>query len=79
MAARIEELFTTITILPFEADADLHYARIRVDLERRRLIIGGNDLLIAAHALASGSILVTNNAREFQRVKGLKIENWLTS
>ena len=77
IAARIEELFTMISILPLEFDADIHYARIRVDLERRGLIIGGNDLFIAAHALATGSILVTHNAREFSRVKGLMVENWL--
>lgn len=54
------------------------YARIRVDLELRGEIIGPNDLWIAAHALSLHVPLVTNNTREFSRVKDLEIENWMT-
>lgn len=56
--------------------AATHYARIRADLRRRGRMIGANDLLIAAHALALGLVLVTNNVDEFRRVEGLEIENW---
>jgi tRNA(fMet)-specific endonuclease VapC len=54
------------------------YGEIRADLERRGQMIGGNDLLIAAHAVTAGATLVTDNEREFSRVGGLVIENWLT-
>ena len=61
---------------PFPDEASPHYARIRGDLKRRGLMIGANDLLIAAHALGLGLPLVTNNEQEFKRVRGLMIENW---
>ncbi len=64
--------------LPMPASAAAQYGRIRVELERTGTIIGGNDLWIAAHALASGLILVTGNMREFQRVQGLKLEDWIS-
>ena len=54
-----------------------HYAELRCHLERTGQIIGENDQWIAAHALATDSVLVTNNTREFARVPGLKLENWL--
>jgi tRNA(fMet)-specific endonuclease VapC len=56
--------------------AALDYATIRADLKVRGTMIGGNDLLIAAHARCLGLTLVTNNTREFSRVHSLKIENW---
>jgi tRNA(fMet)-specific endonuclease VapC len=59
--------------------ADIVYAELRADLEKRGQLIGPNDMLIAAHALALDAILVTDNVREFKRVKGLRIENWLRS
>ena len=52
------------------------YGFIRADLESRGEMIGNNDLWIAAHALASGLTLVTNNEKEFRRVPGLKVQNW---
>jgi predicted nucleic acid-binding protein len=52
------------------------YGFIRAELEGRGEMVGSNDLWIAAHALASGLTLVTNNEREFRRVRGLKIQNW---
>jgi tRNA(fMet)-specific endonuclease VapC len=74
---QVEQLLAEIDVLPFESNADEYYADLRADLERRGQPIGGNDMFIAAHALATDSILVTRNVREFTRVKGLRIENWL--
>lgn len=62
--------------MDLDEGAALHYAAIRADLRRRGAMIGANDLFIAAHARALGVTLVTNNVAEFQRVKGLKLENW---
>jgi tRNA(fMet)-specific endonuclease VapC len=77
LSGRLEELFEQIEIVPFEGPADLRYAELRVDLERRGKLIGSNDMLIAAHALALDCTLVTANEREFRRVSGLRVENWL--
>ncbi len=66
-----------IQVVPFDANAAREYGDIRADLEKRGLIIGGNDMLIAAHAKSLNLTLITNNQREFERVKGLKLENWL--
>jgi len=77
LRGQVEELLGEIAVLPLEPDADEYYTELRADLERRGQPIGGNDMFIAAHALATDSILVTNNAREFSKVKGLRIENWL--
>ena len=74
---RVEHVLAIIPVLPLEAPIDAHYGSIRADLERRGQPIGHNDLLIAAHARALDSILVTANMREFQRVRGLSVENWL--
>jgi tRNA(fMet)-specific endonuclease VapC len=76
---RIEQLLRRIRIAALELPADEAYGHIRADLERAGTPIGGNDLLIAAQALASGSVLVSDNTREFSRVAGLKIENWLSN
>jgi len=73
----VEELLGEINVLPFEAPADADYGDIRVSLEAGGTPIGGNDLLIAAHARALGAIVVTANAQEFKRVRGVKVENWL--
>ena len=77
LLARIDAALDTLDILPLETPADRVYGELRADLERRGRPIGANDMLIAAHALAAGCILVTDNEREFSRVPGLKIENWL--
>lgn len=71
--------FNGLVVLPFEAPADTFYGTVRVDLERRRLTISANDLLITAHCLAVDATLVTNNTREFERVKNLRIEDWLAA
>jgi tRNA(fMet)-specific endonuclease VapC len=77
LAAKIEEILEFIPVMPFTTPADEHYGHIRAALERAGTPIGANDLLIAAHALALGCTLVTDNEREFARVPGLSIENWL--
>ena len=64
-------------MLALPDESPLHYARIRAELERAGTPIGANDLWIAAHALASGLIPVSNNLREFGRVAGLATENWI--
>ncbi len=76
-AQKIVQALGQFSIMPFEDPADHHYADIRSLLEKAGNVIGANDLLIAAHALALGCILVTDNEREFARVPGLVIENWL--
>jgi tRNA(fMet)-specific endonuclease VapC len=73
----VEDLLSEISVLPFEAPADAEYGAIRATVEARGTPIGSNDLLIAAHARATGSTIVTANADEFKRVPGLKVENWL--
>ena len=64
-------------ILPFDEAAATEYGEIRATLERHGTPIGANDLLIAAHARALGLTLVTNNIREFERIDGLQVENWI--
>lgn len=70
------EFLSAVPIISFDDMAARHYGEIRAYLERNGIIIGANDLLIAAHARAQGLILVTNNTREFCRVPDLKIEDW---
>ena len=77
LAAKLEALVAEIGIVPFEPPADEIYADIRARLEKAGTPIGGNAMLIAAHALALGAILVTDNVREFSRIKSLKVVNWL--
>jgi tRNA(fMet)-specific endonuclease VapC len=74
---RMRGLLAGMPTLALNADAALHYARIRVALAQAGTPIGPNDLWIAAQALAIGLIVVTNNLREYQRVPGLMVENWL--
>lgn len=73
----VEELLSEIDILPFDVPADATYGMIRSALEASGTPIGGNDLLIAAHAQAIAATIVTANEGEFKRVRGLKVENWL--
>ena len=73
----VEDLLGEIDVLPLEAPADVEYGRIRAGLEAAGTPIGSNDLLIAAHAAATGATVVTGNADEFKCVDGLKVENWL--
>ena len=72
----LEELTALIPVLPMAADVAETYRTIRSGLAARGELIGNNDLWIAAHAKCLEMTLVTNNEEEFQRVRGLKIENW---
>jgi tRNA(fMet)-specific endonuclease VapC len=74
LTLQLEAVLGALQVLPFEAPADEFYGRIRVELEALWKRIGS---LIAAHALSVGHILVTDNTREFSRVRSLKVENWL--
>jgi tRNA(fMet)-specific endonuclease VapC len=75
-AAALAAFLPYVEALDFTDDAAVRYAEIRADLKRRGAMIGANDLFIAAHARALAVTLVTNNTAEFERVKGLAIENW---
>nr|WP_207462259.1 type II toxin-antitoxin system VapC family toxin [Azospirillum sp. SYSU D00513] len=77
LTRRVEDLLADIQVLPLDVPTDAEYGAIRSELDSIGQPIGGNDLLIAAHALAHRLTLVTANEREFQRVRGLKLENWL--
>jgi tRNA(fMet)-specific endonuclease VapC len=73
----VEDLLGEIKVLPFDVPADAEYGGIRSELEAAGKPIGGNDLLIAAHAYATDATIVTANADEFKRIRGLNVENWL--
>ena len=78
LSSQIEFFSGLIRILPWtDSEAEV-YAEIRTDLEKRGLAIGGNDMLIAAAAMANGLTLVTNNTAHFSRIPGLKMENWVS-
>ncbi|MEO6853835.1 MAG: PIN domain-containing protein [Rhodoferax sp.] len=74
---KIAALLAHIPPLPLEREAANHYASVRTQLQQQGQMIGPNDLLIAAHALALGCTVVTDNEAEFRRVPGLPVENWL--
>jgi tRNA(fMet)-specific endonuclease VapC len=71
-----ERLLARLTVLDFDGTAAEHAADIKADLQRKGRLIGGNDLLIAGHARSVGLIVVTGNLREFERVEGLRVEDW---
>jgi tRNA(fMet)-specific endonuclease VapC len=73
----LEDFCSRLAVLPYTPEAAYHYGSIRAALENTGQPIGVNDLHIAAHARSQGLTLVTNNAREFERVPGLLIENWV--
>ncbi|MDX2276677.1 MAG: type II toxin-antitoxin system VapC family toxin [Hyphomonadaceae bacterium] len=77
LAAQLEAILAALEIVPLEPPVDATYGATRVALEAAGTQIGANDLLIAAQTLALDMVLVTNNEREFKRVDGLKVENWL--
>jgi tRNA(fMet)-specific endonuclease VapC len=77
LSAQLEAVLGALEVLPFEAPANLTYGDLRSRLEERGAPIGGNDLLIGAHALALDCTLVTDNEREFGRIPELRCENWL--
>ena len=74
----VEDLLGEINVLPFDVPADAEYAGIRSELEAAGKPIGSNDLLIAAHAYATGATIVTANVEEFGRIRGLKVANWVS-
>jgi tRNA(fMet)-specific endonuclease VapC len=76
---RVEQLLASLTVLPLDEPADRHYAEIRATLESSGTPIGNHDLFIAAHARSRGMTLVTHNVREFARVPGLQVEDWLAA
>jgi tRNA(fMet)-specific endonuclease VapC len=75
-AAAVEAWLVGFDVRPWPLEATHHYAQARAALERSGQPIGGMDLMIAAHALAEDSVIITNNAREFHRVPGLALEEW---
>ena len=72
----LDSLVLHLAVLDWPQDAAKHYAEIRADLKKRGAQLGAADLMIAAHARAMGAIVVTNNIKDFDRVKGLEVENW---
>ena len=71
------QLLFVLDVIPFDDRAAMEYGKIRAHLERQGTPIGPLDMLIAGHARAEDLILVTNNVKEFNRVPGLKVENWV--
>ena len=72
----VETFVEAFTVVPFDAEAGRHYAKIRQELGSQGNLIGERDLMIAATALAHRATLVSRNMREFQRVPGLRLESW---
>jgi tRNA(fMet)-specific endonuclease VapC len=72
----VSELLAGIQQVPFDREAALESARIRIDLEARGLLIGPMHLLIAGTAVSRGAVLATNNTKEFSRIKGLRLSDW---
>ncbi len=74
---QVEDFVARLEVLDYSSKAAAHYGDIRADLERKGTPIGVNDLHIAGHARSEGMTLVTNNMREFERVEGLRLTNWV--
>jgi len=77
LAKQLDVILAAMDIVPFESPMDRVYADVRNALEQRGRPIGGNDLIIAAQALALDAVLVTDTVKEFEQVPGLKVENWV--
>lgn len=73
----VEDFCSRLDILDYDQQAAAHYGEIRAQLERLGTPIGVNDLHIAGHARSRGVVLVTNNFKEFKRVEGLRLQNWI--
>lgn len=73
----VDALVRHVNVLDWTNEAAEHYAEIRADLKKKGQLIGSNDLLIAAHGRSLGATIVTNNVKDFSRVKGLQLENWM--
>ena len=74
--AQLQEFISLVNMIPFSYGEAKCAAGIRVKLEKKGSLIGPYDILIAASAMANNNILVTHNQREFQRIRGLKLEDW---
>jgi tRNA(fMet)-specific endonuclease VapC len=72
----VEQFTARLEVLPFSVKAAAHFGQIRAELARAGRPCGAYDMLIAAHARSEGLVLITNNVREFQKMPGLRIENW---
>ena len=77
LTAQLEAVLDALDVLVLEAPVDIVYGELRARLEQAGQPMGGNDLLIAAHAVALGHTVVTDNEREFSRIDDLRVENWL--
>jgi tRNA(fMet)-specific endonuclease VapC len=77
LTAQVERILSALDIQLFDLAADLAYARLRAQPEAAGTPTGGNDMLIAAHALATDCAIVTDNERAFARIRDLQVENWL--
>lgn len=75
---QVEDFVSRLEVLTYGTKAANHYGNIRAELERAGTPIGVNDVHIAGHARSEGLILVTNNLKEFSRISGLRLENWVT-
>lgn len=73
----LNKFLIPLEIVPYDEQAIWSYARIRQQLQSKGQTIGSLDMLIAGHALALDTVLVTNNTKEFERIEGLKLENWV--
>ena len=76
--AALEQFLLPLELVNFDDSAATAYGQIRAGLEREGKVIGSMDMLIAAHALGLNTILVTNNTKEFSRVSGLLLEDWIS-
>lgn len=76
--AAVDALAGHLRVLDWSGDAARHYSEIRAALRKTGTMIGANDLMIAAHAKSLGAAIVTNNAKDFARVRGLRVENWMS-
>jgi tRNA(fMet)-specific endonuclease VapC len=74
---KVEDFVSRLEVLPYDDNAAAHYGNIRADLEKKGTPIGVNDLHISGHARSESLILITNNMREFARVEGLRLKNWI--
>ena len=72
----VEQFAARLEVLPFSAKAAAHFGQIRAELARYGTLCGAYDMLIGAHARGEGMVLVTNNVREFERMPGLRVDNW---
>jgi tRNA(fMet)-specific endonuclease VapC len=75
--AALDQFIAPLEVAEFDRQAAVVYGRLRATMETKGTVVSAMDLLIAAHAVSLGARLVTNNVREFQRVPGLRVENWV--